>query len=99
MPRAHEQTCSCSESASLSCPGPAWIASRRMVIRRPDPGLDTRHGFESGRWLTRFQAGAPVSSRRWELMVLAVGWSSGEADADVGDDGAVLADEYRVQVE
>jgi len=25
-----------------------------MVIRRPDPGLDTRHGFESGRWLTRF---------------------------------------------
>ena len=34
----------------------------------------------------------------WEPMVLAVGWSSGEADADVGDDGAVPADEYRVQV-
>ena len=31
-------------------------------------------------------------------MVVAVGWSYAEADADVGDDGAVLADEYRVQV-
>ena len=31
-------------------------------------------------------------------MVVTVGWSFAEADADVGDDGAVLADEYRVQV-
>src|ERR1017187_7278796 len=31
-------------------------------------------------------------------MVVAVGWSYVEADADVGDDSAVLADEYRVQV-
>ena len=31
--------------------------------------------------------------------MLAVGWSYVEADADVGDDSAVPADEYRVQVE
>jgi hypothetical protein len=49
-------------------------------------------------WLARFQAGHQSVSC-WEPAVLAVGWSSGEADADVGDDGAVLADEDRVQVE